>query len=60
MLRVDALDAYMETLDMVGFDHKVTMPLIASMSSYGVMPKADLRLRSDAPPACNTHAGTCC
>jgi fatty aldehyde decarbonylase len=60
MLRVDALDAYMETLDMVGFDHKVTMPLIASMSSYGVTPKADLRLRSDAPPACRTHAGTCC
>lgn len=60
MLRVDALDAYMETLDMVGFDHKVTMPLIASMSSYGVSPKADLRLRTDAPPACSTHAGTCC
>ncbi len=60
MLRVDALDAYMETLDMVGFDHKVTMPLIASMSSYGVQPKADLRLRQDAPPACSTHAGSCC
>lgn len=60
MLRVEALDAYMETLEMVGFDHKVTMPLIASMSSYGVTPKADLRLRSDAPPACSTHAGTCC
>lgn len=60
MLRVDALDAYMETLDLVGFDHKVTMPLIASMSSYGVQPKADLRLRQDAPPACSTHAGTCC
>ena len=59
-LRVDALDAYMETLDLVGFDHKVTMPLIASMSSYGVQPKADLRLRQDAPPACSTHAGTCC
>jgi fatty aldehyde decarbonylase len=60
MLRVEALDAYMETLELVGFDLKVTMPLIASMSSYGVQPKADLRLRSDAPPACNTHAGTCC
>lgn len=59
-LRVDALDAYMETLDLVGFDHKVTMPLIASMSSYGVQPKADLRLRRDAPPTCSTHAGTCC
>lgn len=60
MLRVDALDAYMETLEMVGFDHKVTMPLIASMSSYGVQPKADLRLRSDAPPACSTQTGVCC
>lgn len=59
-LRVDALDAYMETLDLVGFDHKVTMPLIASMSSYGVQPKADLRLRSDAPSACSTQAGACC
>jgi fatty aldehyde decarbonylase len=59
-LRVDALDAYMETLDMVGFDQKVTMPLIASMASYGVQSKADLRLRSDAPPACTSHAGSCC
>lgn len=60
MLRVDALDAYMETLDLVGFDNKVTTPLIASMSSYGVQPKADLRLRTDAPAGCSTHAGTCC
>lgn len=60
MLRVEALDAYMETLEMVGFDHKVTMPLIASMSSYGVMPKADLRLRSDAQPACSKNTGICC
>jgi fatty aldehyde decarbonylase len=60
MLRVEALDAYMETLDMVGFDHKVTMPLIASMSSYGVQPKADLRLRTDAPSACSTQSGACC
>lgn len=59
-LRVDALDAYMETLDLVGFEPRVTMPLIASMSSYGVQPKADLRLRQDTPPACSTHAGTCC
>lgn len=60
MLRVDALDAYMETLELVGFDTKVTTPLIASMSSYGVQPKADLRLRTDAPAGCSTHAGTCC
>lgn len=60
VLRVEALDAYMETLDLVGFDDKVTMPLIASMSSYGVQPKADLRLRTDAAPGCSTHAGRCC
>ena len=48
-LRVDALDAYMETLDRVNFDVKVTMPLIASLSSYGVQPRADLRLRGDTP-----------
>ena len=59
-LRVDALDAYMETLDLVSFDAKVTMPLIASMSTYGVQPQADLRLRTDAPPACSSHAGKCC
>jgi hypothetical protein len=34
--------------------------LIASMSSYGVMPKADLRLRSDAQPACSKNTGICC
>jgi fatty aldehyde decarbonylase len=60
MLRVDALDAYMETLDLVGFDSKVTMPLIASMSSYGVQPQADLRLRTDQAPGCSTGAGRCC
>jgi fatty aldehyde decarbonylase len=54
-LRLDALDAYMETLDRVGFDVKVTSPLIASMSSYGVQPRADLRLRAD--PAAR---GACC
>jgi fatty aldehyde decarbonylase len=59
-LRVDALDAYMETLDLVGFDAKVTMPLIASMSSYGVQPQADLRLRTDAAPRCSTGAARCC
>jgi fatty aldehyde decarbonylase len=60
MLRVNALDAYMETLEMVGFDIKVTMPLIASMSSYGAQPRADVRLRTDAAPGCSTSAGRCC
>jgi fatty aldehyde decarbonylase len=55
-LRVQALDAYMETLELVGFDHKVTMPLIASMSSYGVQSRADTRLSSDAQAACGTMA----
>jgi len=59
-LRVDALDAYMETLDLVGFDHSITMPLIASMASYGVTSKADLRLRTDAPSACSTQTSNCC
>jgi fatty aldehyde decarbonylase len=59
-LRVDALDAYMETLDLVGFEQKVIMPLIASMASYGVQPKADLRLRRDALSACTASAGSCC
>lgn len=53
-LRIQALDAYMETLELAGFDHKVTMPLIASMSSYGAVARADTRLRSDAPVMCGT------
>ncbi len=60
MLRVDALDAYMATLDAVGFDLKVTMPLIASMSGYGAQPRADVGLRTDAAPGCSTQAGRCC
>lgn len=43
-IRVEALDTYIETLDRVGFDVKVTTPLVASMSSYGGMPLGDLRL----------------
>ena len=54
-LRVQALDAYMETLELAGFDHKVTMPLLASMSGYGVASRADSRLRSDdVPVMCGT------
>lgn len=59
-LRVDALDAYMDTLERVGFDPKVTMPLIASMSSYGVQPRADVRLRTDHVSACSTSSASCC
>lgn len=63
-IRVEALDTYMESLDSIGFDVKVTTPLIASMSSYGAAPSADLRLRqSSAPPAagqCSTSTGACC
>ena len=33
-VRVEALDTYMEMLDDVGFDTKVTTPLIASLQSY--------------------------
>jgi fatty aldehyde decarbonylase len=57
-LRVEALDTYMSTLDAVGFDVKVTTPLIASMSSYGGMPSADLRLAQPAG-SCSTAAACC-
>lgn len=59
-LRVDALDAYMETLEKVGFDIKVTMPLIAGLSSLGPNARADTALRSDAAPGCSSGAGRCC
>lgn len=63
-IRVEALDTYMESLDRVGFDVKVTTPLIASMSSYGAVPSADLRLRAPAAAtaasACSTAGGRCC
>ncbi|MBI1889571.1 MAG: long-chain fatty aldehyde decarbonylase [Burkholderiales bacterium] len=60
-LRVEALDTYMETLEKVGFDDKVTMPLIAGMSSYGVQPKGDISLRSDAAPSsCGTGDVSTC
>lgn len=58
-IRVEALDTYIETLDRVGFDVKVTTPLIASMSAYGATPSADLQL---AQPTgnCSTQAKKCC
>jgi fatty aldehyde decarbonylase len=39
-VRINALDAYIETLDRAGFDPKITAPLIASMSAYEGMPRA--------------------
>jgi fatty aldehyde decarbonylase len=56
-IRVEALDTYIETLDNVGFDVKVTTPLIASMSSYGGMPSGDLRLAQCSP---STSGAGCC
>lgn len=58
-LRVEALDTYMNTLDAVGFDVKVTTPLIASMSAYGGMPSADLRL-AEVSGSCSASKGACC
>lgn len=56
-IRVEALDTYIDTLDRVGFDVKVTTPLIAGMSSYGGMPSADLRLAGTGSCAGGT---SCC
>lgn len=58
-LRVEALDTYMTTLDAVGFDVKVTTPLIASMSAYGGMPSADLRL-AETGGSCHASKSACC
>lgn len=37
-IRIEALDAYVETLDRAGFDPRITAPLIESMQSYGGTP----------------------
>lgn len=37
-IRIEALDAYVETLDKAGFDPRVTASLIESMQSYGGTP----------------------
>jgi fatty aldehyde decarbonylase len=47
-VRINALDAYIETLDRSGFDPKVTAPLIASMASYEGMPRAIVAAKSTA------------
>lgn len=57
-IRVEALDTYMTSLDKVGFDVKVTTPLIAGMSSYGGMPAGDLRLASCGES--ESGPGGCC
>ncbi|MGY6518377.1 MAG: ferritin-like fold-containing protein [Lysobacteraceae bacterium] len=43
-IRIEALDAYVETLDRAGFEPEVTAPLIESMQSYGGTPSANAGL----------------
>ncbi|WP_089936735.1 ferritin-like domain-containing protein [Candidatus Entotheonella palauensis] len=52
-LRVQALDRYIETLDMVGFDASVTNPLIASMTAYEGMSRMSVGFT-------NGEGGACC
>ena len=59
-VRMEALDSYMETLDRVGFKPQLVTPLIASMSAYGVQPRADLSLRSDSGSNCSASPSSCC
>lgn len=62
-VKMEALDSYMEVLDRSGFSSRVVTPLIASMSAYGVQPRADLSLRSDSNSAnsgCCAPSGACC
>jgi fatty aldehyde decarbonylase len=60
-VKTEALDTYMESLDKVGFGVRVVTPLIASMSAYGVQPRADLSLRSDSNSGCcPSPGGSCC
>ncbi|MDL5034673.1 long-chain fatty aldehyde decarbonylase [Pelomonas sp. APW6] len=47
-IRVEALDAYIETLDKAGFDPRITADLIESMQAYGGTP-------AGAPAATATH-----
>lgn len=56
-VRINALDAYIETLDRAGFDPKVTAPLIASMSAYEGMPRAVVG--SKAGNICDPKSGCC-
>lgn len=43
-IRIEALDAYVETLDRAAFDPAITAPLIESMQSYGGIPSGNARL----------------
>ncbi|MBB1087923.1 long-chain fatty aldehyde decarbonylase [Lysobacter sp. SG-8] len=43
-IRIEALDAYVETLDRAGFEPEVTAPLVEAMQSYGGMPSASAGL----------------
>ena len=54
-VRVEALDTYMEMLDKVGFDTKVTTPLIAGMAAYAKPERVGDELRTDG---CSTTR--CC
>ena len=59
-VKVEALDHYIETLDRSGFDTRVTSPLIASMSSYGVQPAMDVGLRAAGTTTGEISAHRCC
>jgi fatty aldehyde decarbonylase len=59
-VKLEALEHYIETLDRTGFDTKVTVPLIASMSSYGVQPPMADDLRSNVNQSAMPAAGRCC
>lgn len=56
-VRLNALDAYIETLDRAGFDPKITSPLIASMSAYEGMPRAVVGAK--ASKVCAPGSGCC-
>lgn len=58
-VRIEALEHYIETLDRTGFDTKTTMPLIASMSSYGVQPPMVDSLRNNTSQSA-IPSGRCC
>lgn len=56
-VRINALDAYIETLDRAGFDPKITAPLIASMSAYEGMPRAVVGAKANS--VCDPKSGCC-
>jgi fatty aldehyde decarbonylase len=56
-LRMSALDHYIESLDRVGFNPRLTAPLIASMSGYEGMPKALVGVKT--AQMCGPGTGCC-